>query len=57
MIKVVIQEEQPDSTDGRPTYLITIHEATSENPEVIADFLRSVANKYDPPKPVTRSER
>jgi len=61
MIKVLVQEEKTrytpkDAMTDETTYWQTTDEITSDRKEVVAGFLRALADNLDPPKKVYRGE-
>jgi hypothetical protein len=52
--KLIFQEERHHLDIGAKSHLETIHEIFSSDPMVMAATLRSIANKLDPPKGMTR---
>lgn len=55
MIKVLVQEERRrDDLEDPSTYWQTTDEITSERPEVIAAFLKALAERLHPTPKVTR---
>jgi len=58
--KIIIQEEKEYSEQAphaSQTFLDTVLELTSSDPDVVAATLHSFANKVAPTKPVTRIRR